>query len=86
MKLIFNDASEMTIQSASTRPDGSLLIKTISETEENLKTIFQDGMKTKKMKREESTSLLLCKEVNTWKSEQDRKVLFLCNFIIRRKK
>ncbi len=57
MKLIFNDATELTIQSASTRPDGSLLIKTISDTEENLKTIFQDGMKTKKMiiKEREST-------------------------------
>ena len=49
MKITFNDATELTIQSASTRPDGSLLIKTISDTEENLKTIFQDGMKTKKM-------------------------------------
>ena len=57
MKLIFNDATELTIQSTSTRPDGSLLIKTISDTEENLKTIFQDGMKTKKMiiKEREST-------------------------------
>ena len=57
MKITFNDATELTIQSASTRPDGSLLIKTISETEENLKTIFQDGMKTKKMiiKEREST-------------------------------
>ena len=27
--------------------------------------------------REVNTSLFLCKEVNTWKSEQDRKVLFL---------
>ena len=49
MKITFNDATELTIQSARTRPDGSLLIKTISDTEENLKTIFQDGMKTKKM-------------------------------------
>lgn len=49
MKLIFNDATELTIQSAEIRPDGSLMIKTISDTEENLKTIFQDGFKTKKM-------------------------------------
>ena len=27
--------------------------------------------------REVNTSLFLCKEVNTWKSERDRKVLFL---------
>nr|DAK15970.1 MAG TPA: holin [Caudoviricetes sp.] len=39
MKITFNDATELIIQSASTRPDGSLLIKTISDTEENLKTI-----------------------------------------------
>ena len=57
MKLIFNDATELTIQSAENRPDGSLMIKTISDTEENLKTIFQDGFKTKKMiiKEREST-------------------------------
>ena len=57
MKLIFNDATELTIQSAEIRPDGSLMIKTISDTEENIKTIFQDGFKTKKMiiKEREST-------------------------------
>lgn len=57
MKLIFNDATELTIQSAEIRQDGSLMIKTISDTEENLKTIFQDGFKTKKMiiKEREST-------------------------------
>ena len=57
MKLIFNDATELTIQSAEIRPDGSLMIKTISDTEENLKTIFQDSFKTKKMiiKEREST-------------------------------
>ena len=57
MKLIFNDATELTIQSAEIRPDGSLMIKTISDTEENLKTIFKDGFKTKKMiiKEREST-------------------------------
>ena len=57
MKLIFNDATELTIQSAEIRPDWSLMIKTISDTEENLKTIFQDGFKTKKMiiKEREST-------------------------------
>ena len=57
MKLIFNDASELIVQSAEIRPDGSLMIKTISDTEENLKTIFQDGFKTKKMiiKEREST-------------------------------
>ena len=57
MKLIFNDAAELTIQSADIQSDGGLLIKTISDTEENLKTMFQDQTKTKKMvvKEREST-------------------------------
>lgn len=49
MKIIFNDASELTIQSASIRTDGSLLIKTISAAEEELRTMFQDKFKTQKM-------------------------------------
>lgn len=57
MKLIFNDAVELMIQSAEPQPDGGLLIKTISDTEENLKTMFSDQTKTKKMvvKEREST-------------------------------
>lgn len=49
MKIIFNDATELVVQSASIRADGSLLIKTISATEEELRTMFQDAFKTKKM-------------------------------------
>ena len=49
MKIIFNDATELTIQSAEIRTDGSLLIKTISATEEELRTMFQDAFKTKKL-------------------------------------
>lgn len=49
MKIIFNDASELIVQSASIRTDGSLLIKTISATEEELRTMFQDEFKTQKM-------------------------------------
>ena len=49
MKITFNDATELTIQSASIRADGSLLIKTISATEEELRTMFQDEFKTQKM-------------------------------------
>lgn len=49
MKIVFNDATELVIQSATVRADGSLLIKTISVTEEELRTIFQDEFKTKKM-------------------------------------
>lgn len=49
MKVIFNDASEMMIQSADIRVDGSLLIKTISVTEDELRSTFQDTFRTKKM-------------------------------------
>lgn len=49
MKIIFNDATELTIQSATIRTDGSLLIKSISATEEELRTMFQDKFKTQKM-------------------------------------
>ena len=49
MKIIFNDASELTIQSASIQTDGSLLIRTISATREDLKRIFQDSLATRKM-------------------------------------
>ena len=48
MKLIFNDATELTIQSADIQ-GGSLLIRTISETPEKLKMLFQDTTKTRKM-------------------------------------
>lgn len=49
MKITFNDASEMTIQSATIRTDGSLLIKTISATEDELRNTFQDEFRTKQM-------------------------------------
>ena len=49
MKIIFNDASEMTIQSATIRTDGALLIKTISATEDELRNTFQDEFRTKKI-------------------------------------
>lgn len=57
MKIVFNDATELTVQSASIRADGSLLIKTISATEEELRSMFQDEFKTKKViiKEREST-------------------------------
>ena len=47
-----------TIQSASIRVDGSLLIKTISETEEELRSMFQDEFKTQKMTVTERESTL----------------------------
>lgn len=49
MKITFNDASELTIQSAAIRADGSLLIKTISATEDELRNTFQDKFRTKKI-------------------------------------
>ena len=58
MKIIFNDASELIVQSASIRADGSLLIKTISATEEELRSMFQDEFKTKKMTVTERESTL----------------------------
>ena len=39
----------MTIQSATIRTDGSLLIKTISATEDELRNTFQDEFRTKKI-------------------------------------
>ena len=58
MKIIFNDATELVVQSASIRADGSLLIKTISATEEELRSMFQDEFKTKKMTVTERESTL----------------------------
>ena len=49
MKNIFNDATELTIQSVDIQSDGALLIKTISATEDELRTMFQDDFKTQKM-------------------------------------
>ena len=58
MKIIFNDATELVVQSAIIRGDGGLLIKTISDTEANLKNMFQDQTKTKKMTVTERESTL----------------------------
>lgn len=49
MKNIFNDATELTIQSVDIQSDGALLLKTISATEDELRTMFQDEFKTQKM-------------------------------------
>ena len=58
MKLVFNDATELVIQSADIQPDGGLLIKTISASEEDLKTMFSDQTKTKRMVAKERESTL----------------------------
>ena len=49
MKITFNDATELSIQSADIQSDGGLLIKTISATEEELRSMFQDEFKIKKL-------------------------------------
>ena len=49
MKITFNDATELVIQSADIQSDGGLLIKTISATEEELRSMFQDELKIKKL-------------------------------------
>lgn len=49
MKITFNDTTELTIQSATIRADGSLLIKTISVTEDELQDTFRDEFRTKKI-------------------------------------
>ena len=49
MNLIFNDASELEIQSADIQDDGGLLIKTIAITEDELKKKFNDASATKRM-------------------------------------
>lgn len=53
MKIVFNDGQELTVQDTSIQTDGSLLIKTISATEEQIKAIFSDSMTTKKMNVQE---------------------------------
>lgn len=58
MKITFNDASELIVQSATIRTDGSLLIKTISVTEDELRNTFQDEFKTRKMVVTERESTL----------------------------
>lgn len=58
MKNIFNDATELTIQSVDIQSDGALLIKTISATEDELRTMFQDEFKTKKMVVQERENTL----------------------------
>lgn len=58
MKNIFNDATELIIQSANIQSDGALLIKTISTTEDELRAMFQDKFKTKKMIVQERENVL----------------------------
>lgn len=49
MKILFNDATELIVQKVYVDEAGALRIKTVSATQEELKAIFQDGVKTKKI-------------------------------------
>lgn len=49
MKIIFNDGAELQIQQASLQADGGLLVKKISATEEQLRTMFSDAFATRRM-------------------------------------
>lgn len=49
MILTYNDGTDLQIQSASIQCDGTLLIKTVSATEEDLRGMFGDLLKTRKM-------------------------------------
>ena len=49
MKITFNDGQELQIQQVTEQTDGALLIKTISASEDQLKTLFSDQTTTKRM-------------------------------------
>ena len=49
MKITFNDGQELQIQQVTKQTDGALLIKTISASEDQLKTLFSDQTTTKRM-------------------------------------
>ena len=49
MEITFNDGQELQIQQVTEQTDGALLIKTISASEEQLKTLFSDQTTTKRM-------------------------------------
>ena len=60
MKLIFNDGAELAVQKAYINSDGALCIKTISATQEQLREMFSDAVKTKKItvvEREETLAV-----------------------------
>ena len=62
MKIIFNDGIELQIQSAYVDSSGALRIKTISATQEQLREMFSDSVKTKKITVEERGQTLVVYE------------------------
>lgn len=53
LKIIFNDGTELQIQSANVDSSGALRIKAISTTQEQLRALFSDPLRTKKLIVEE---------------------------------
>ncbi len=53
MKIIFNDATELQTQSVYIDSTGALRIKTISATQDQLRAMFSDDLKTKRITVEE---------------------------------
>lgn len=53
MKIIFNDGTELQAQSVYVDSAGALRIKTISATQEQLRAMFSDELKTKRITVEE---------------------------------
>ncbi len=49
MKILFNDATELTVQKVYVDEAGALRIKTVSATQEELRVIFKNNVKTKKI-------------------------------------
>ena len=58
MKITFNDASELQVQSIEEYLDGALLIKVIQISEDDLREIFSDEFKTVKMTVSERASTI----------------------------
>ena len=58
MKITFNDASELQVQSIEEHLDGALLIKLIQISEDDLREIFSDEFKTVKMTVSERASTI----------------------------
>lgn len=50
MKIIFNDATELSVQQANIGSNGSLGIKVLHMSEDELRAIFSDQLKTKKIR------------------------------------
>jgi hypothetical protein len=49
VKILFNDATELTVQKVYVDEAGALRIKTVSATQEELRVIFKNNVKTKKI-------------------------------------